>query len=187
MIRTLSPRLAAATCLLTTVCCLLPWSAKAADEKKAEFAKETIDVGLVVADVEKSVKFYTQALGFEEIAGFTVSADFAKNVGLTSAQLDVHVLVLGKGETATKLKLMQLKGVDAKHGDNEFIHSHLGFRYLTIYVSDTTAAVARLEKAGIKPVAKTPAEIPKEIAPGAWLTIVRDPDGNMIELAGPKK
>ena len=114
-------------------------------------------------------------------------AAFAKDVGLTSAQLDVHILVLGKGENATKLKLMQLKGVETKKSDNSFIHSQTGFRYLTIYINDTTAALARLDKAGVKPIAKTPAEIPKEIAPGAWLTIIRDPDGNLIELAGPKK
>jgi catechol 2,3-dioxygenase-like lactoylglutathione lyase family enzyme len=63
----------------------------------------------------------------------------------------------------------------------------LGFSYLTIVVNDTNAALARLKKAGVKPIAKTPVELPKNLAPGVFLTVVRDPDGNLVELVGPKK
>ena len=32
-----------------------------------------------------------------------------------------------------------------------------------------------------------PIELPKDLAPGMYLAVVRDPDGNMIEFVGPKK
>jgi lactoylglutathione lyase len=120
------------------------------------------------------------------VKGFSVPGAFCEDAGLTDGKpLTIRVFVLGEGESATKLKLMQLAG--AKKNDNQFITNEYGFRYLTIFVSDTTAAMERLTKAGIKPLGKGPVAIPKEIAPSTFLTVVRDPDGNLVELVGPKK
>jgi catechol 2,3-dioxygenase-like lactoylglutathione lyase family enzyme len=159
-----------------------------AAEEGGEFSKTKIDIGVVVSDIEKSVKFYTEAIGFQEVKGFSVSADYSTDAGLTDGQpLEVRVLVLGEGEGATALKLMALPGAESEKGKNDFIHSQLGFRYLTLHVTDTTKAMARLKKAGVKPIGNTPSLIPESIAKDMYLTIVRDPDGNMVELVGPKK
>ena len=156
---------------------------RAAEE---EFLSKTIDIGCVVSDIDAAVKFYTEAIGFTEVKGFTVPADFAKETGLTDAKmLDIKVLVLGEGEGATKLKLMQIKDAGGKKSDNSYIDSQLGFSYLTIIVKSTDAALERLKKAGVKPIAKSPAALPADINPALSLTIVRDPDGNMVELIGP--
>ena len=48
------------------------------------------------------------------------------------------------------------------------------------------AAARRLKKAGVKPIAKGPVTLPKNLNPEWSLTIVRDPDGNLVELVGPK-
>ena len=180
---TLSAALAAL--LLTPVC--LPTIA-CAEETESEFARTTIDLGVVVSDVAKSVKFYTQAVGFTEVDGFSVPGGFGKDAGLTSGSpLEIHVLVLGEGDSATKLKLMELPGVKSKTSDNTYIHSQLGYSYITVYVQDTDAALARLKKAGVKPLAKGPVALPKPLPQGVALTVVRDPDGNLVELVGPKK
>jgi len=155
---------------------------------EGEFARTTIDLGVVVSDVDKSVEFYTKAIGFTEVKGFSVTAGIACDAGLTDRKpLDVRVLVLGEEDSATKLKLMTVPGVDSKKSDNSFIHSQLGYSYLTIFINDTNAAMARLKKAGVKPIAKGPVELPEDLAPGFFLTVVRDPDGNLVELVGPKK
>jgi lactoylglutathione lyase len=155
---------------------------------ESEFSSTTIDLGVVTTDVAKSVKFYTEAIGFKEVKGFSVEADYAKEVGLTDGhRLDIRVLVLGDDPKATKLKLMSLPGVTSKRKDQQHIHSTLGYSYITVHITDTTAALERLKKAGVKPIAKTPLPVPKEIAEGIYLTIVRDPDGNFVELVGPKK
>ena len=152
-----------------------------------DFPRTTIDLGCVVSDLEKSVRFYTEGIGFKEVKGFQLSADFATDAGLTNAKpLNVRVLVLGEGDAATKLKLMQVEGTAPRPGDNEFVHSHTGFRYLTIVVADTDAALARLAKLGVKPITKSPLRIPESIAKGMSLTCVRDPDGNLVELLGPQ-
>jgi hypothetical protein len=45
-----------------------------------------------------------------------------------------------------------------------------------------------LAKLGVKPIAKSPVLLPESLVPGKmYLTVVRDPDGNLVELIGPKK
>jgi len=152
------------------------------------FPRTTIDLGTVVSDLDKSVRFYTEGIGFRELKGFDVSADVAAAAGLTDSKpLSVRVLVLGEGPEATKLKLMKVAGTAPRTGDTDFIHSHTGFRYLTITVNDTTAALERLAKLGVKPLAKSPVALPASLAPDIFLTCVRDPDGNIVELLGPRK
>ena len=153
-----------------------------------EFAARSIDLGIVVSDVEKSVQFYTKAIGMQEVPGFSVPGDWCKDAGLTDGKpLQVRVMVLGKGEGASKIKLMHIPGVKTEKPANKFLHSSFGFSYITIGVTDTTATLARLKKAGVKTINKTPIPLPKPLPSSIILTVVRDPDGNLIELVGPKK
>ena len=164
------------------------FSASRVNAEESEFARTTIDLGVVVSDIDASVKFYTEAIGFTQMEGFKVPADFAVDTGLTDSKpLDIAVLQLGEGESATKLKLMQLPGVKSKKSDNRFIHSQLGVSYITVFVNDTNQATARLKKSDVKPLAKGPVELPKGLPQGVFLTVVQDPDGNLVELVGPKK
>jgi len=159
--------------------------ARAAD---ADFTRTTIDLGLVVADVDKSVAFYTQAIGMRELPGFQATGQFTGDAGLTNFQaVSIRVLVLGDGPTATRLKVMSIADPDRKPGATQFIHSQYGFRYLTIRVADMTAALARLEKAGVKPLGKSPLALPSTTAGENFITVFRDPDGNFLEFVGPKK
>lgn len=149
-----------------------------------EFSKPTIDVGIVVSDLETSTRFYTEAIGFTNSRDFSVGGEFAKEAGLTDTHdLNIKVFTLGSGPAATEIKLMQLPGVSSKQVDHEYIHSSLGFSYLTLHIRSTDVAMARLKKAGVAPIAQGPVAIP---GTDAYLTIVRDPDGNLIELVGPK-
>lgn len=151
---------------------------------KEAFGRTTIDIGIVVSDVEKSAKFYKEALGFTEVGGFAVSKEMGGDSGLVDYHaFKVRVFVLADESTATRIKLMDFPGVKSKKVDNKYINSSLGFSYLTIIVSDTTAAVERARKAGAKPV-KEPYQLG---ASGSYLTMLNDPDGNIIELVGPKK
>jgi uncharacterized protein (TIGR03067 family) len=169
-----------------TGCVLEQWQRVADDAAKSEFARGTIDLGVVTSDVRAAVKFYTEAIGFKEIEGFSVDAQLCADAGLTDHKsLDIRVLVLDDDPAATRLKLMSLPGVKSKQSDNAFIHSQLGFSYLTIYVTDGNRALERLKRAGVKPVAKGPVQLPGNLGGGAALTVVRDPDGNLIELIGP--
>lgn len=173
-------------CLIMIATLALPALTFAAEP--VEFPNTTIDIGVVVSDIGKSVAFYRDGIGFRELDSFEVSASLAGGAGLTDDKpLSVRVLVLGEGPGSTKLKLMQVADTQPRTGDNAFIHSHTGFRYLTIQVADTDAAIARLATLGVKPLAECPVALPEQLAKGIFLTCVKDPDGNLVELLGPRK
>jgi lactoylglutathione lyase len=151
------------------------------------YATIRVDFGIVVSDVDKTAEFYKNALGLVEVEGFDVPADMGANTGLSDNQpFHVRVFKVADDDNATQVKIMQFKDAPGKRIDNTFIHSSYGVRYLTFYVSNITASVERARKAGAVILAKGPVELPKNIAPGLHLALVRDPDGNMIELIGPK-
>jgi len=156
----------------------IAWSASG----KAEFSKTTIDIGVVVSDVEKAAKFYTQALGFTETGGFDVPGQMAGDTGLTDNKpFKVRTFNLGKEPTATTLKIMQIPDAGSKKVDNQYIGSSLGFRYLTVLVADLTKTVERLKQLQVSPV-----KPPYRLGGGnSYLILVKDPDGNTIELIGP--
>ena len=76
--------------------------------------------------------------------------------------------------------MMSFPDAPGKVPDQSFIHSTLGIRYLTLYVSDADKALERLTKTGVKPIGETPISLGND----ARLIAVRDPDGNFIELIG---
>jgi len=149
------------------------------DSGKPEFARTTIDIGVVVNDVDKAAKFYTQAIGFAETGSFDVAAQMAADTGLTDNKpFKVRTFSLGKEPTATNLKIMQIAG--SKTQDNQYIGSSLGFRYLTVFVGDLGKTIERLKQSGVSPV-----KPPYRLGGNNHLILVKDPDGNIIELIGP--
>ena len=169
-------------CVGCLALCLVAWAAGAGGVKVG-FSRSTIDLGMVVSDVEKAAKFYTEAIGFTEVQGFEVSAELAGDSGLTDYKpFKVRVFVLAEEDTATRLKIMEVPGAGSKKVDNQFISSSLGYSYLTLLVSDMGAAVERAKQAGVQPV-----KPPYNLGGDNYLTLVKDPDGNIVEFVGPMK
>jgi lactoylglutathione lyase len=152
------------------------------DGSKAEFSRTTIDLGMVVSDVDKAAAFYRDVLGFKELSGFDVSAQMANDTGLTDNRpFKVRVFALGDEPTATRLKIMTIPGAGLKKVDNQYIGSSLGFRYLTINVADLAKTMERLKQHGVTPVKE-----PYRLGGNSYLILVKDPDGNTVELIGPR-
>ena len=149
---------------------------------KPEFARSTIDIGMVVSDVDKATRFYTEAIGFTEAGSFDVAAQMASDAGLTDGKaFKVHMFKVGKEPTATTLKIMQFPDADLKPANTQYISSSLGVRYLTVLVSDLNKTLERLKQHGVAPV-----KPPYHLSGGNnYLILVKDPDGNIIELLGP--
>lgn len=153
----------------------------AADASSA-FSKGVIDVGIVVKNADKTAEFLTQAIGFQEVKGFSVSADLGKKIGLIDGHAtSVRMFNLPGQESATNIKVLSFPGVETQQPNQKFIHSTLGYRYFTIYVKDMNLAVAKLKAAKVKPEGETPLDL----GSGTYITVVRDPDGNFFELIGP--
>jgi len=161
--------------------CLLAPAVMAADP---EFRKPVIDLGMVVRDADVMAKFLTNAIGFKEVRGFAVTSELGKKIGLTDGYAtQARIFVLDEIEQATRIKVLSFPEANAKPADQKFIHSTLGFRYLTLYVSDMNRTLDRLKKANVALLGETPVDL----GGGNWLVACKDPDGNFIELIGPKK
>jgi hypothetical protein len=122
------------------------------------------------------------ALGFAEANGFDVPAQMAGDTGLTDGKpFKVRQFTLGNEPAATRLKLMEIPEAGPRPVDNQYICSSLGFKYLTVFVTDLTRTMERLKQHQIVPV-----KPPYRLAGGGnSLILVKDPDGNIIELIGP--
>ncbi len=146
------------------------------------FSKPVIDIGVVVSDIEKSAKFYTESLGMTEVKGFSVSGELGRKIGLIDNHpVDIRVFVPADTDSTTRIKMMSFADAPGKAADQSWIHSTLGIRYLTIYVASADATLERLAKTGVKPIGETPVSLGKN----QRLITVRDPDGVFIELIGP--
>jgi len=165
---------------LTLLACSSVWA-------KSNFSRQTIDLGVVVTDAKKSLAFYKDVIGFKEVPGFEVKGKFPKAVGLTDgSSLNVHVLVLGEDESATKLKVMQVDSKKpARTIEQPYIHSVAGFSYLTIFVEDVDLVIANAKKHGHEAYAKSPQILPKGFPQDLCLLMLKDPDGNFVEIVGP--
>jgi lactoylglutathione lyase len=150
----------------------------------SEFSKPIIDIGIVVKDAERTAQFLTNAIGFKEVRGFAVTSELGRKIGLIDGHAtSVRMFVLGEGDQATRLKVLCFPAAQGKQADQAYIHSTLGIRYLTLYVKDMTRALERLKQAGIPLLGETPVEL----GGGTLLVAVKDPDGNFLELIGPRR
>jgi len=150
----------------------------------AKFSKAVVDIGMVAKDIEKTAKFYTEVIGLTEVKGFKASAEKATSFGLTDNQpADIRVFMLGSDPASTRLKIMSFPKREGAIPDQKFIHSTIGISYLTIMVQDMDDALARLKKANVKLLGKTPASL----GGNTRITVFHDPDGNFVELIGPVK
>lgn len=160
---------------------------KAAEAAPGPYASAVVDLGIVVSDLETSAKWYSSALGLKELPGFDVPGDFAAKIGLTNKlPFKVRVFALSDGEGATKLKLMQFKTAPGARVDQTHLHSTYGFRYLTLFVTDIDASLAKAAEHKSKPIAEGISSLPEGFPQDLFIAVLRDPDGNFVELVGPK-
>jgi catechol 2,3-dioxygenase-like lactoylglutathione lyase family enzyme len=149
-----------------------------------EFSKPSIDMGIVVKDAARTAKFLTEAIGFKEVNGFSVTPDLGRKIGLVDGHaVDVRVFVLDDVECATRIKVLSFPAAGAKQPDQQTIHATLGMRYLTLFVKDMNRALERLKQAKVPLLGETPLDL----GGGTFIVVVKDPDGNFIELIGPRK
>ena len=124
---------------------LLVMSSVSAQGNKAKvpvFSKNTFDLGVVVSDLDKAAKFYQDVVGMTEVKGFAAPANVATSFGLTDHQpVVVRRFVMADVKDAPSFKLMAFPAAPGAKPDQRFIHSTLGFSYLTLFVNDMDAAV----------------------------------------------
>lgn len=139
---------------------------------KAEF-----DLGIVVADGDKALRFYRDTIGLTYDSGVPIydGAMFYKLVGGSS------VLKVVAPVTAPEICSAPGPGRSGLELDETMraIMRGAGFRYLTFQVSNIEEIVAKCVAGGYSMV------VPLQelsFAPGSTMAMVEDPDGNWVEL-----
>lgn len=128
-----------------------------------QLAKSAIDLGIVVADSERSLAFYRDLLGFEHVA------DTPMPIGGGGT---MHRLMCG--ESLIKLVNFDTTPAPAATGG---LTGATGYRYFTMIVTNLTEMMDACEAAGI------PMAVPiTEVRPGVTIGMVEDPDGNWVEF-----
>jgi catechol 2,3-dioxygenase-like lactoylglutathione lyase family enzyme len=145
------------------------------------YDKKYISIGVVVEDIDASLKFYTESLGMIRTGGFTVTGETSKRTGLSDGiPFDVVVLKLDDDPNAAEWKLLSFNK-KATHPNQKFIQDDNGMQYITLFVKALNPFVERLNKNKIKLLGKTPTKLND----GRYFVLVQDPDGTFIELIGP--
>lgn len=132
-------------------------------------------IGLCVTDVERSIRFYCDALGFEEMGELTTRGqEAAQLLGMDAVELravyldrdGVRIELLGFGE-ATEAAKAEPRPMPRP-----------GFTHFSLRVDDLEAAIAAIEKAGGRALPETRIEV------GGVTKVIfaLDPDSTRIEL-----
>ncbi len=147
-----------------------------------QFSKPTIQIGVVVSDLNEALDFYTRVIGMSQTGAFTVSGEKAKELGLSDGrELDVKILKLEDSPQATEWKLMSF-GKNAGHRQQKHIHDDTGMQYITIFVNNIVAAIDRIKKNNVTILSGDPSDL----GGGNYFILIQDPDGTFVELIGPK-
>lgn len=141
-------------------------------------------INIVVSDLEKSVEFYTQVLGFKEIRRGHLEGEWIEKVtGLKNILADVVFISMDSGP---RIELLCYKTPEGKCFGPNSMPNTIGLRHIAFQVDDMEAAVKKIRGAGVK-IVGGPATVPEYIiahdSGRKTLCYFLDPDGTLLELA----
>lgn len=163
---------------------LLVWAlmvAQVAAAGAAAGAREVRAFVLTVADLDRSVAFYEQALGFARIAERTTTDPALDAVtGVPGTRLRTATLRLG--DESVELDQYLAPPGRAIPADSRAVD--LWFQHFAIVVSDMDRAHAHLSRFGVETISTAPQTLPEWniAAAGVRAYKFRDPDGHPLEL-----
>lgn len=142
-------------------------------------------INVVVADLARSVAFYTEVLGFRKTADVVMEGDWIEAIiGLKGVKGLVAFVELpgGGGPRIELLQYVAPAGVALPENSRA---NTLGLRHVAFRVDDIAGMAARLRAAGVTmfsgPV-KVPQGVVKFAAGDKSLCYFLDPDGTILEL-----
>jgi catechol 2,3-dioxygenase-like lactoylglutathione lyase family enzyme len=127
-----------------------------------QLTKDSIDLGIVVKDIDAALAFYRDTLGF-------------KPVGDDSMPGGAHMWRLMCG--TSMIKLVTFERTPQGGPPPGAIGKGFGYRYWTISISNLADVVAACEAGGYKVAVPI-----TTIRPGVDIAIVEDADGNWVEF-----
>lgn len=135
-------------------------------------------MGLQVADLDRSVAFYRDVLGFAVVFAWNPQADYIRTlVGYPDA--DIHAAVLRLPGSEVVLELLEYRNVERTPIDTRTANP--GTAHIAFFVDDLDTLYTDLVARGVRSVSApvTPTIGPNE---GGRAVYLMDPDGIRVEL-----
>jgi catechol 2,3-dioxygenase-like lactoylglutathione lyase family enzyme len=132
--------------------------------------KRFTHVGMCVSDLERSLRFYTDGLGFEVVDKLPIDVDMKGGKSWLIRRDGILVELLGFDEP-------EVVGSAERKPMNQ-----RGFTHMALWVEDVEAVAQRIVEHGGTIVPETRVNVTGDIS-GEWVYCL-DPDGVRIELMG---
>ena len=142
-------------------------------------------INIVVSDLARSVRFYTEVLGLEKTRDAYLEGDWIEAiVGLRGVSADVvYVQPRGGGPRIELIRYNAPAGVNLPE---TALPNTVGLRHIALRVEDMQAVCKRLAQAGVAligPPTAVPEGVVRHDAGHKTLCYFHDPDGVLLELA----
>ncbi len=134
--------------------------------------------GITVSDLERSVHFYRDILGFEFAFQWNPQAEYLRTM-TGYPGLDLHAAILRMPGSDFFLELLEFRNVDKHAVDTA--NGNPGIAHMAFYTDDCDALYTELKAKGVDSVSEpvTPTMGPNE---GGRAVYMLDPDGVRIEF-----
>lgn len=145
----------------------------------------TIDhITVVVSNLNRSEKFYTEILGFSVIGRAHLEGNWL-NESMNMDNVIGDVIYLRSKELGTRLELLKFTSPDEIMLDETSLPNAIGIRHIAFRVEDIDSLVEKLKKSDVEFVGKC-IEVPNELETGGAgnkrMCYFHDPDGVLLEL-----
>lgn len=151
-------------------------------------------IGLGVSDLERSIEFYRNALGFDRVL-FQFEGEVPEMEPVAGMPLRAKVAILERSQPASGplgrllprgvLKLFEVKDSRGRHAYKGRRWGDIGCMEFCMDVTDLHAVVADMKAKGI-PIYLPPVEIDMGSGSKGMVAYVRDPDGSIVEFVEAK-
>lgn len=150
--------------------------------KKLTNPVEQMSVGVIVSDLDESLKFYTNIIGMEKESTWHQSSETSTKYNVNSGKgFDIINLRMQCDGYSLKYKLNKTKGnlpeVPFSNEDEYYGFEKIGTSYFSIDVHDVESYLERLDKNDI--------QYKYVVLPDGYKVILlHDPDGVLLEIRG---
>jgi lactoylglutathione lyase len=139
--------------------------------------------GIQVADLNRSIAFYRDILGFELVFQWNPQAEY---IGIITGypEVDLHAAILRMPNSEVFIELLEYRNVEKTPVDTRTANP--GTAHIAFYVDDCDALYEELTAKGVKSVSApvTPTIGPNE---GGRAVYMIDPDGFRVEFITTKR
>lgn len=128
-------------------------------------------IGLAVADVDRSRRFWTEAFGFECVKELDAPDEGTSQLLGLAKPIGLHAVYLRRGEFILELLHYGDAGLVERE---DRVMNEPGLTHISLLVEDLPAALEKVQTLG--------GTVMEETRLGDYAVLIKDPDGQRVEL-----